>query len=205
MAMRQGARIILKSKGGAEGGVNHLETTFWHKCHVQKDKDMADQNEAKTKTIGFLPMEKAQTLKGWDEYADKSSKLSILRTETQKAKNFVREALKERLKENGDIDFVGEGDRIRVFRVFRNQQQGRRTRSLDLSSSFREQRLEGRLETKGLDKTTIQAPLVSDDECVSDEAEEPTPNLDPITEESPANLDPVTERLMAIMRAKTGR
>jgi hypothetical protein len=58
---------------------------------------MAEQNEAKTKTIGFLPMEKAQTLKGWDEYADKSSKLSILRTETQKAKNFVREALKERL------------------------------------------------------------------------------------------------------------
>src|SRR5262250_3097949 len=161
----------------------------------QEEKDMADQSEAKTKTIGFLPKEKVQTLKGWDEYVDKSSKLSILRTETQKAKNFVREALKERLNENGDIDFVGEGDRIRVFKVFRKQQEGRRTRSLDLSSSFREQRLEG----KGLDKTTVQAPLVSDDECVSAEAEEPTPNLDPITEESPANLDPVTERLMAIM------
>src|SRR6478672_13632170 len=102
---------------------------------------MADLNEAKTKTIGFLPKEKVQTLKGWDEYVDKSSKLSILRTETQKAKNFVREALKERLNENGDIDFVGEGDRIRVFRVFRNQQR-RRTRSLDLSSSFRERTLE---------------------------------------------------------------
>ncbi len=100
---------------------------------------MADLNEAKTKTIGFLPKEKVQTLKGWDEYVDKSSKLSILRTETQKAKNSVREALKESLNENGDIDFVGEGDRIRVFRVFRKQQEGRRTRSLDLSSSFREQ------------------------------------------------------------------
>ena len=170
----------------------------------QEDKDMADQNEAKTKTIGFLPKEKVQTLKGWDEYVDKSSKLSILRTETQKAKNSVREALKESLHESGDIDFVGEGDRIRVFRVFRKQQEGRRTRSLDLSSSFREQQLEGRLETKSLDKTTIQAPLVSH-ECVSDEAEGSTPNLDPITEESPANLDPVTERLMAIMREKTGR
>src|SRR5258708_8827990 len=158
---------------------------------------MADLNEAKTKTIGFLPKEKVQTLKGWDEYVDKSSKLSILRTETQKAKNSVREALKESLNENGDIDFVGEGDRIRVFRVFRKQQQGRRTRSLDLSSSFREQQLEGRLETKGLDKTTIQAPLVSH--------EGSSPNLDPITEESPANLDPVTERLMAIMRAKMER
>jgi hypothetical protein len=50
----------------------------------QEDKDMADQYEAKTKTIGFLPKEKVQTLKGWDEYVDKSSKLSILRTETQK-------------------------------------------------------------------------------------------------------------------------
>ena len=170
----------------------------------QEDKDMADQNEAKTKTIGFLPKEKVQTLKGWDEYVDKSSKLSILRTETQKAKNSVREALKESLHESGDIDFVGEGDRIRVFRVFRKQQEGRRTRSLDLSSSFREQQLEGRLETKSLDKTTIQTPLVSH-ECVSDEAEGSTPNLDPITEESPANLDPVTERLTAIMRAKMER
>ena len=166
---------------------------------------MADQNEAKTKTIGFLPIEKVQTLNGWDEYVDKSSKLSALRTETQKAKNSVREALKGRLNENGEIDFVAEGHRIRVFRVFRRQQEGRRTRSLDLSSSFHEQRLEGRLETKGLDKTTIQAPLVSDDEYAPDETEEPRPNLDPITEESPANLDPVTERLMAIMRAKMER
>src|SRR6476619_1741360 len=56
----------------------------------QEDKDMADQNEAKTKTIGFLPKEKVQTLKGWDEYVDKSTKLSVLRTEAQKAKNSVR-------------------------------------------------------------------------------------------------------------------
>ena len=90
---------------------------------------MADQNEAKTKTIGFLPIEKVQTLKGWDEYIAKSSKLSVLRTETQKAKNSVRDALKQRLNENNDIDFVAEGDRIRVVRVFRKQQQQRRTRS----------------------------------------------------------------------------
>src|SRR5205823_6492478 len=96
--------------------------------------------EAKTKTIGFLPLEKAQSLRGWDEYIDKSTELSVLRTEAQKAKSAVRDALKERLNENGDIDFVGEGDRVRVFRVFRKQQ-GRRTRSLDLSSSFREQPL----------------------------------------------------------------
>ncbi len=34
---------------------------------------MADQNEAKTKTIGFLPIEKVQTLKGWDEYILKTA------------------------------------------------------------------------------------------------------------------------------------
>ncbi len=44
---------------------------------------MADQNEAKTKTIGFLPKEKVQSLKGWDEYVDKSTKLSVLRTEVK--------------------------------------------------------------------------------------------------------------------------
>jgi hypothetical protein len=147
----------------------------WHKYRAEEDKDMPDQNEAKTKTIGFLPIEKVQALKGWDEYADKSSKLSILRIETQKAKNCVRDALKQRLNENGDIDFVAEGDRIRVFQVFRKQQQVRRTRSLDLSSSFLEQGVEGPSETKGL----------------SDETEEPVPSL-----------DPVTERLMAIMREK---
>jgi hypothetical protein len=136
---------------------------------------MADQNEAKTKTIGYLPIEKVQTLNGWDDYVDKASKLSTLRTETQKAKNSVRDALKQRLNEDGDIDFVADGDKIRVFQVFRRQQQGRRTRSLDLSSAFREQPLEGPSETKGL----------------SDETEESTPNL-----------DPVTERLTAIMRER---
>jgi len=147
---------------------------------------MADQNEAKTKTIGFLPIEKAQSLRGWDEYIDKSTELSVLRTEAQKAKSAVRDALKERLNENGDIDFVGEGDRIRVFRVFRKQQ-GRRTRSLDLSSSFREQ------------------PNELSDEGVCEETKASTPNLNPITEEAAATLDPVTERLMAIMREKGQR
>ena len=51
---------------------------------------MADQGEAKTKTIGFLPIEKVQTLPGWDEHSNKSSKLAHLRTETQKAKNSVK-------------------------------------------------------------------------------------------------------------------
>jgi hypothetical protein len=143
----------------------------------QGDQDMADQNEAKTKTIGFLPIEKAQILKGWDEYVEKSTKLSVLRTEAQRAKNSVRDALKERLNEDGDMDFVVEGDRIRVLRVFRKQQQGRRARSLDLSSSFREQ----------------------------DETEGATPNLNPVTEEAAADLDPVTERLVTLMREKGQR
>ena len=118
-------------------------------------------------------------MKGWDEYIDKSSKLSVLRTETQKAKNSVRDALKQRLNENDDIDFVAEGDRIRVVRVFRKQQQQRRTRSLDLSSSF--QGLEG----------TSQGISDGTEEGISDQ-------------ESASNLDPVTERLMAIMREKEG-
>jgi predicted RNA-binding Zn ribbon-like protein len=169
---------------------------LWHKGHVLRgDKDMADQNEAKTKTIGFLPIEKVQTLKGWEAYVDKSTKLSALRTEAQKAKNSVRDALKERLSENGDMDFTVEGDRIRVFRVFRKQQQGRRTRSLDLSSSFREQRLEQKAEAKAQ----------SDDQRVYDETEDVTPHLTPITEEAAGSLDPVTERLMVLMREKGQR
>jgi len=156
---------------------------------------MAEQNEAKTKTIGFLPIEKVQTLTGWEDYLDKSTKLSALRTEVQEAKNSVRDALKGRLNENGDMDFAVEGDRIRVFRVFRKQQQERRTRSLDLSTSFREQRLEGKAETKG----------PSEDECADDKAAASTPSLSPMTEEAGAILDPVTERLMALMREKGQR
>src|SRR5258706_163217 len=129
----------------------------------QEDKDMADQNEAKTKTIGFLPKEKVQTLKGWDEYVDKSTELSVLRAEAQRAKSSVRDALKERLNEADDIDFVVEGDRIRVFRVFRKQQQARRTKSLDLSPSFREESLEDPSEATGIS------------------GDEPAANLDPVT------------------------
>jgi hypothetical protein len=151
---------------------------------------MADQNEAKTKTIGYLPIEKVQTLKGWDEYLDKSTQLSVLRTEAQKAKNAVRDALKERLNDYGDIDFVGEGDRIRVFRVFRKQQ-GRRTRSLDLSASFREQPLEANAETNHAG--------------VCEETDDATSNANALTEDVAATLDPVTERLMAIMREKGQR
>src|SRR5262245_8085599 len=153
---------------------------------------MADQNEAKTKTIGYLPIEKVQTLKGWDEYLDKSTQLSVLRTEAQKAKNAVRDALKERLNDYGDIDFVGEGDRIRVFRVFRKQQ-GRRTRSLDLSASFREQPLEGNAESN------------SHHAGVCEETDDATSSATPLTEDVAATLDPVTERLMAIMREKGQR
>jgi len=158
----------------------------------QGDQDMADQNEAKTKTIGFLPIEKVQTLKGWGEYVETSTKLSVLRTEAQRAKNSVRDALKERLNEDGDMDFVVEGDKIRVLRVFRKQQQGRRTRSLDLSSSFREQPLNANAETNS----------ACDNAGVSDEIEVATPNLNPVTEEAAAILDPVTERLVTLMREK---
>src|SRR5215471_12965419 len=128
---------------------------------------MMIQNEAKTRTIGYLPIEKVQALKGWADYLDKSNKLSGLRTETQKAKNAVREALKQRLNETGDIDFVAEGDRIRVFQVFRKQQQGRR-KSLDLSSSFREQSFE-----------------------VGSEMSELQGSKENITDKFPADLDPV--------------
>jgi hypothetical protein len=139
---------------------------------------MADQDEPKTRTIGYLPMEKVQTLKGWDEYLDKSTKLSILRTETQKAKNSVRDALKQRLNEKGDIDFAAEGDRIRVFQVFRKQQH-RRTRTPDLSSSFREQPVGS--ETNGLGETEKKPQALA------------------------APLDPITERLTELMRLKMGR
>ena len=136
---------------------------------------MADQDEAKTRTIGYLPIEKVQALKGWNEYVEKSTQLSSLRLETQRAKNSVRDALKQRLNEQCEIDFFTDGDRIRVYQVFRKQQQGRRTRSLDLSSSFSEEPFEGTSETDGLPSN------------------------------GPADLDPVTERLTALLRQRMAR
>jgi hypothetical protein len=153
---------------------------------------VAEQNEAKTKTIGYLPIDKVQTLKGWDEYVDKSTKLSVLRAEAQQAKNCVRDALKERLNEQDDIDFVGDGDRVRVFRVFRRPQ-NRRTRTLDLSAAFREQPLAGTAEAKG------------NDAGASGEADAAAPEANLAGEAAPATLDPVTERLMAIMQEKMQR
>ena len=143
---------------------------------------MADQDEARTKTIGYLPMEKVQTLRGWDEYLDKSTRLSTLRTETQKAKNSVRDSLKQRLNEKGDIDFAAEGDRIRVFQVFRRQPQVRRTKTPDLSSSFCEQPLVETEMNGGLRETEQGIP-----------------------EDCGPTLDPITERLTTLMKHKMGR
>jgi hypothetical protein len=137
---------------------------------------MSDQEDAKTRSIGYLPMEKVQTLAGWNEYLEKSTRLSSLRAETQKAKNSVKDALRQRLNEKCEIDFATDGDRVRVFRVFRKQQQKRRTRSLDLSSSFREEPSVGASETNGLP-----------------------------SDEFPANLDPLTERLTSLLREKMVR
>jgi hypothetical protein len=145
-----------------------------HVCD-RRGKCMSDQDQAKTRTIGYLPIEKVQMLKGWNEYLEKSTQLSSLRIETQRAKNSVRDALRQRLNEKCEIDFVTDGDRVRVFQVFRKQQQGRRTRSLDLSSSFREDPFGGTSETEGLPSNV------------------------------PADLDPVTERLTALIRQKTVR
>ena len=143
---------------------------------------MADQEAAKTRTIGYLPIERVRSLASWDEYLDKSTKLSILRTETQKAKNSVRDDLKQRLSEKGEIDFVAEGDRIRVFQVFRKQSQVRRTRTPDLSSSFCEQPV---IETEmnGGPGETGQG----------------------IPEDCAPTLDPITERLTTLMRHKMAR
>ena len=136
---------------------------------------MSDRDDAKTRTIGYLPLEKVQTLKGWNEYLEKSAQLSGLRIETQRAKSSVRDALKQRLNATCEIDFVTDGDRVRVYQVFRKQQQGRRARSLDLSSSFREEPCEGRSEMSSLPSD------VSTD------------------------LDPVTERLTALLRQRMAR
>ena len=141
---------------------------------------MADQEAAKTRTIGYLPIERVRSLPGWDEYLDKSTKLSILRTETQKAKNSVRDDLKQRLSEKGEIDFVAEGDRIRVFQVFRKQPQVRRTRTPDLSSSFCEQ------------------PLVETGSEMNGGPGETDQGITPA-------LDPITERLTTLMKHRMGR
>ena len=143
---------------------------------------MADREAVKTRTIGYLPIERVRGLASWDEYLEKSTKLSILRTETQKAKNAVRDNLKQRLSETGDIDFVAEGDRIRVFQVFRKQPQVRRTRTPDLSSSFSEQPFEVGSETNGLRET---------EQCVPDDVV--------------ATLDPITDRLTTLIRQKMER
>jgi hypothetical protein len=72
-----------------------LQFTICEPCFGTRatfQEDMADQDEAKTKTIGFLPIEKVQTLNGWGEYADRSTRLSVLRTEAQKVGSSSKES-----------------------------------------------------------------------------------------------------------------
>jgi hypothetical protein len=89
---------------------------------------MADK---KTETIGYLSYEETEKLKGWSKYEEKSEALSKLRAETEIHKTAVREELKRSLRESGDIDFVDDGDGVRVFRVL--QPKGRKTRRVELT------------------------------------------------------------------------
>src|SRR5262249_45473723 len=167
---------------------------LWHKGRVARGQGHGRAERSQDKDHRLPTLDKVQTLKGWDEYVDKSTKLSVLRAEAQQAKNCVRDALKERLDEQGDIDFVGEGDRVRVFRVFRRPP-SRRTRTPDLSAAFREQ--------PSLDET---AEAKGDDAGVSEQAEAAIiPEAGPAGETAAATLDPVTERLLAIMQEKRQR
>lgn len=96
---------------------------------------MANQeNGFKRKTLGYLPVEKVETLKDWDNYKKKVKQFSDAKAETEKAKEAVRGALKQRLQLEGHIDFAVVGDHVRVDRKHRKN--GERTRSVDLSPSF---------------------------------------------------------------------
>src|SRR5262245_23986759 len=85
----------------------------------------------KTETIGYLSYDELEKLKGWAKYEEKSDQLSQLRKEIEVLKAAVREELKRSLRENGEIDFVDDGDGVRVFRVL--QPKGRKTRRVELT------------------------------------------------------------------------
>ncbi|MGP0094649.1 MAG: hypothetical protein ACLPKB_32570 [Xanthobacteraceae bacterium] len=99
---------------------------------------MAEDTEGrtpKTKTLGYLPMDKAKKLKGWDDYERKASKFSEAKSEAETAKEVVRSAIRPKFKNaDGDIDFTPEGNRIKV--VAKLEKKGRRTKTRDLSDLF---------------------------------------------------------------------
>jgi hypothetical protein len=87
----------------------------------------------KSRTIGYLPKDKIESLEAWSDYKAAGAEFIRAKTASEKAKDAVRAALKQKLGEHGDIDFSDEGERIRVFERLEEKRRGRAN---DLSDRF---------------------------------------------------------------------
>jgi hypothetical protein len=98
---------------------------------------MADEvkKEAKTKALGFLPIEKLETLKGWKDYTAKAKAFSEAKEAAETAKELIRSELKKRLKETGDFDFIIEAGGKRI-RMWENLEVKNKTGARDRSADF---------------------------------------------------------------------
>jgi len=96
---------------------------------------MAEGITPKTKTLGRIEKDALKKIPGWSDYLSKATALTKARAEAEDAKDKIRDLIKKALKHDGEIDFVMEGDKARVFEVLERKERGRQ--SEDLSSMFR--------------------------------------------------------------------
>jgi hypothetical protein len=94
---------------------------------------MAEETTAKTETVGYIDKDKLKGMKGWAEYAAAADAFAKAKDTAAKTKTVIKNALKAKLKVEGDIDFTDDGDRIRVFK---NLQKKPGRKGADLSDLF---------------------------------------------------------------------
>jgi autotransporter adhesin len=94
---------------------------------------MADETTAKTETVGYIDKDKLKGIKGWTEYVAAAEAFDKAKKAATKTKAVIKDALKSKLKQDGDIDFTDDGERIRVFK---NLQKKPGRKGTDLSDLF---------------------------------------------------------------------
>jgi len=88
---------------------------------------MADR---KTESLGFIPQDKAEKLKGWKRYDEASTSFAKAKKEAADAKEALREEIKRVKNLEGDIDFTYDGFRLTVFRNLQPKADRRRAKEL---------------------------------------------------------------------------
>lgn len=99
--------------------------------------EMTFAKQPKTRTLGTISVSELEAVPQWKDYALKTEAAKKANDAHEKAKQAMREAFREALKQpaNAEIEFSRTGDRVTVIEVL-EKKEPKRARASDMSGLF---------------------------------------------------------------------